>query len=407
MHYSQIIAALAFTSVVTAAPFEQKRATSVTGNKKFTLEQTGPKQPGKKLAGPIALAQALGKYNRVGLSASQSVKAAASKAAATDDGTVAASPEQYDQAYLSAVTIGGQTLNLDFDTGSADLWTFSSELSASEQNGHNIYTPGSSATKLNGQTWAISYGDGSSASGDVYTDTVDVGGTTVDGQAVELASTISAQFVRDQSDGLLGLSFSSINTVTPDQQKTFFDNALPSLSSPLFAVNLKKGQPGTYDFGFVDDSKHTGEITYTTVDNSRGFWGFTTSGYKVGDGSMQTENINSIADTGTSLLLLQDDVVDAYWGAVQGAQNSQSEGGYVFPCDTTLPDITFQIEGYAAVVPGSYVNYAPASESGTCYGGIQSSGGLGLSIFGDVFLKSQFVVFSNDGPQLGFAPKNL
>ncbi|KAL9101059.1 MAG: hypothetical protein Q9163_003633 [Psora crenata] len=407
MHYSQLVAALALTSAVTAAPFEQKRASTVTGNKKFTLEQSQPKQPGKKLAGPIALAQALGKYRKVGLSASSSVQAAASKAAAIDDGTVAANPEQFDQAYLEATSIGGQTLNLDFDTGSSDLWVFSSELSASEQNGHNIYTPGPSATKLDGQTWTISYGDGSSASGDVYTDTVSVGGTTVDAQAVELASTISSQFVRDQSDGLLGLAFSSINTVTPDQQKTFFDNAVSSLSSPLFTVDLKKGQPGTYDFGFIDDSKHTDEITYTAVDNSQGFWAFTTSAYRVGDGPLQTENIKSIADTGTSLLLLQDDVVDAYWAAVEGAESSQIEGGYVFPCDATLPDITLQVEGYAAVVPGSYMNYAPASASGTCYGGIQSSGGIGLSIFGDVYLKSQFVVFSNDGPRLGFAPKNL
>ena len=97
---------------------------------------------------------------------------------------------------------------------------------------------------MNGETWKISYGDGSSASGDVYTDTVDVGGTTVDAQAVELASTISSEFQQDQSDGLLGLAFSSINTVTPDQQQTFFTNAEGSLDSPLFAVDLKKGQPG-------------------------------------------------------------------------------------------------------------------------------------------------------------------
>ena len=100
---------------------EQKRASSVTGAKKFTLSQGDPKHLGRKLAGPIALAQALGKYAKVGLSASSAVKAAASKAAATDDGTVTASPEQYDQAYLEAVSIGGQTLNLDFDTGSSDL----------------------------------------------------------------------------------------------------------------------------------------------------------------------------------------------------------------------------------------------------------------------------------------------
>ena len=62
------------------------------------------------------------------------------------------------------------------------------------------------------------------------------------------------------------------------------------------------------------------------------------------------------------------------------------------------------------MVPGSYMNYAPLSAgSASCFGGIQSDASIGFSIFGDVFLKAQFVVFDNaaGGPQLGFAAKNL
>jgi len=101
--------------------------------------------------------------------------------------------------------------------------------------------------------------------------------------------------------------------------------------------------------------------------------------------------------------------VTAYYATVSGATNSQSDGGYVFDCSTTLPDITLSIGGHNAVVPGSFINYAPASASGSCFGGIQSAGSIGLSIFGDIFLKSQFLVFSDasGGPQLGIAPKNL
>jgi aspergillopepsin I len=79
---------------------------------------------------------------------------------------------------------------------------------------------------------------------------------------------------------LLGLAFSSINTVTPDQQTTFFQSAINQgvLSQNVFAADLKKGQPGSYDFGYIDSSKYTGSITYTGVDSSQGFWGFTSSG---------------------------------------------------------------------------------------------------------------------------------
>ena len=122
MHFvEQILAASALASLVAAAPFESKRS-SASGKKQFTVPQGPPKLPGKKIAGPIALARVYGKYAKVGASAPQTVLAAASAAAGTNDGTVAANPEQYDQAYLEAVSVGGTTLNLDFDTGSSDLY---------------------------------------------------------------------------------------------------------------------------------------------------------------------------------------------------------------------------------------------------------------------------------------------
>ncbi len=45
-------------------------------------------------------------------------------------GSVVANPMLNDKEYLSPVTIGGQTLNLDIDTGSADLYVPSNSRSA-------------------------------------------------------------------------------------------------------------------------------------------------------------------------------------------------------------------------------------------------------------------------------------
>ena len=102
-------------------------------------------------------------------------------------------------------------------------WVFSSELAASSQSGHNIYNPSrsSSARVLGSSTWSISYGDGSSASGNVYTDKVAVGASVVSNQAVELAQQVSASFVSDTNDGLLGLAFDSINTGMSEVCKWF------------------------------------------------------------------------------------------------------------------------------------------------------------------------------------------
>ena len=66
------------------------------------------------LSGPAAMAATYAKY---GATPPADVKAAA----ANNDGTVTANPEAYDSEYLCPVSIGGQTLMLDFDTGSSDL----------------------------------------------------------------------------------------------------------------------------------------------------------------------------------------------------------------------------------------------------------------------------------------------
>ncbi|KAH7025108.1 secreted aspartic proteinase precursor [Microdochium trichocladiopsis] len=328
-------------------------------------------------------------------------------------GSVTTSPiDSDDDAYDANVQIGtpAQTLSLDFDTGSSDLWVFSSETPSSQRNGQSIYTPSKSSTasKLSGATWQISYGDGSSSSGDVYKDTVTIGGLTVTGQAVESAKKVSSSFTQESAtDGLVGLAFSSINTVSPTKQKTFFDNAKSALNSPLFTADLKHQAAGKYNFGYIDTAAYTGSITYVPVDTSEGFWGFTSSGYAVGSGSFKSTKTSGIADTGTTLLYLPDSVVSAYYGQIKGAGNDDSVGGYTFPCSATPPSFTFGVGSGRITIPGSFMNFGDAGD-GSCFGGIQSSDSIGINIYGDVALKAAFVVFSGtSSPQLGWASKSL
>jgi aspergillopepsin I len=105
-------------------------------------------------------------------------------------------------------------------------------------------------------------------------------------------------------------------------------------------------------------------------------------------------------------MLLPPQAVKDYYAQVTGAELVAKEGGYVYPCSSiaALPDITMTIDNIKTHVSGAYVNRGlSATGSGKCYGGIQN-GSPSLSIWGDIFLKSQFAVFDGrEPPRIGFA----
>ncbi|KAL5869437.1 hypothetical protein ACKVWC_010184 [Pyricularia oryzae] len=321
-------------------------------------------------------------------------------------GLVTATPEAGDVEYLSPVTIGGQTLNLDFDTGSSDLWIFSTMLPQNVQAGHTNFDPAKSTTfkQAQGLSFKIRYGDGSGASGVVGTETVDIGGVTVTGQAVEMATQVSGSFVKDTANnGLVGLAYSKLNTVSPVPQQTFFDNVMPSLAEPLFTADLRKGAMGAYEFGRIDNSKFTGEMKFIPVNTTRGFWQFSSEKFQVGNGQVKqgTKGGQAIADTGTTLILANPTTVQGYYSQVPGAVNDQQVGGITIPCDAKLPDLMLDVGGVMAKVKGSDIVFAQV-QGNTCFGGMQPTTSS-LQIYGDIFFKSQFVVFNGGNNTLGIA----
>jgi len=124
-----------------------------------------------------------------------------------------------------------------------------------------------------GYAWKISYGDGSSASGTCGKDTIGLGGLQVENQCVELATTMSQSFVSGSGDGLLGLGFGSINTVTHNGQRasqaTPVENMIEQGDIPqtaeLFTSCMYSerdaGKESFYTFGFIDQDLVTASGT--------------------------------------------------------------------------------------------------------------------------------------------------
>ncbi|KAL9088446.1 MAG: hypothetical protein Q9165_006170 [Trypethelium subeluteriae] len=414
--------ALVFTTLVTSAFAAPAPAAPLVPRSFEVLQVRNPNAPPRN--GAAAMAKAFAKFGfgntavqRRAMASSAMAGSGSTSQAANgttgkgDDGSVGTASANMGAEFLSQVTIGNQKFNMDFDTGSSDLWVFTNMLPQQSIGAHQTFVANKSPSfkQMQGATWQISYGDGSGAAGLVGTDTVNIGGATVTNQAVEQATAVSQSFVQDmQNDGLVGLAFSSLNTVKPQQQKTFFANVMPNLDQPLFTANLKNDSTGKYQFGTVDQTAFTGgQLNWAAVDNSSGFWQIQSNSFMVGNQKMQNPTATpAIADTGTSLLLVDDMVAQTYYSAVPGAQLNQQAGGFTYPCSTTPPNFSVAIgnSGYMATVPGSMITFAQVDQQ-TCFGGVQSNMGAPMQIYGDTMFKAQFVAFNGGNNSLGVAPK--
>lgn len=125
------------------------------------------------------------------------------------------------------------------------MWSIASTLCSDCGSSQTRYNPSKSSTyQKDGRPWSIQYGDGSSSSGILGIDTVELGGLTIKKQTIELAKTESDTFASGEIDGLLGLAFDSITTVRG--VKTPVDNLISQglISSPIFGVFLGKASNG-------------------------------------------------------------------------------------------------------------------------------------------------------------------
>jgi hypothetical protein len=276
--------------------------------------------------------------------------------------------------------------------------------------GKNIYDP-SCATPMPGSTWQISYGDGSSASGTVVTDSLTVGGICVKKQAIECASQLSAAFQSGPGDGLMGCAMGNINTVQPQRVQTPMENMITQQDIPnkLFTAYLGSWRDANeddkgisfYTFGYVDEEvlEHSNvPAPYYTplVDPQQGFWKFASPSFTINGKSATRSGNCAIADTGTTLALVDDATCEAIYCCIPNAKFDTINQGWVFPtntqeCDLPLVGMAVGTEGKVITVNKEDLLFAE-TEPGWCYGGIQSRGDLPFDILGDTWLKNCYAV---------------
>ncbi|THH12232.1 hypothetical protein EW145_g105 [Phellinidium pouzarii] len=312
------------------------------------------------------------------------------------------------QLWYGSVSVGTPsiTYTVDFDTGSSDFFLPGSKCGSTCLSHKKYDTSSSSTAKDVGKTFSLAYGDGSTVSGEQFTDTVTLGGLTATKQRVGAAIEYSSGFESSEfpPDGLLGMGFQSISDYN---------------SPPVFQTLVSQGKTSSSEFGFtmltsgselyiggIDTSKFLGSLTYTPV-TQEGYWQIKLGGASVGSKSVFSGSVDAIVDTGTTLLIGDSVSVKKIYERIPGSEDASStvgDGFYTVPCNAVPSNIAMELGEKKFSISASTFNLgAVSSGSNDCVGGIIADDSVGFWILGDVFLSNVYTSFDFANARVGFA----
>ncbi|KAG8898043.1 Type I transmembrane sorting receptor [Tulasnella sp. 403] len=346
-----------------------------------------------------------------------------------------------DLLYHGPIDIGTppQFSNVDFDTGSSDLWLPTTDCDGCAG---PLFDPGQSDTFYDtGEPFSIQYADGSNTNGTVAYDTVTVAGLTFENQTFGAVTAESDSFKSSPMAGLMGLAFEGLaqTKATP----WFIHLAEQgALESNVFSFYLARGGGAKGSeacciypaFGCLPDRLscscasvaliltssmvHFQAVEYFPLDptgtgGTQLFWNIMSSGFSY-DGSLAHLPFTAVIDSGTTLIYIPPEHARLL-AQTMGAQPVDGNPGmYSVPCDALLKPITIKFGNLVSTTTGGTVytlnpedvNLGLLSEgSDQCVMGIigQDTGLPDMGIVGDEFMKSYYSVFDYDQQAVGFA----
>ncbi|KAF7327531.1 Acid protease [Mycena kentingensis (nom. inval.)] len=249
-----------------------------------------------------------------------------------------------DTTYVFTVKIGspGRDFNIILDSGSGDFWVSSTRCTSEDSTGCGNHTflgeDTSSSLTPTGVKWNIQYGSGS-ASGEIVTDRVVVGGMVIANHKFGLADFVSSSFSGSTiADGLMGLGKRSLSNqglptpVVALRDLGFFEAAITSYRLPRVLDN--NPAIGSITFGGLDPSRFDASTQVSIkASDDVGFWIIPLEGVNVAGQSVTLTSTQALMDTGTTLLVVPPSDADAIHVLIPGSQ--KQEDHYLIPCNTT------------------------------------------------------------------------
>ncbi|KAI8597926.1 aspartic peptidase domain-containing protein [Dissophora ornata] len=320
-----------------------------------------------------------------------------------------------DYSYYIEVDVGhpAQKTELLFDTGSSVLWVANTQFDASKS---------TTAKDLHFAN-LLGYGSGN-VTVEFYKDNINIGGYKVR-QEFGVADDTSAIGV----EGIIGFGPIDLAEVENNKHQTYnvptpMDNLYSShqISTEVVGVDFKpiyngaqQVANGEIDIGGIDHSKYKGKLNYvpiTKTSPAKYYWGVDITRISFGN-HVATTGGAGIVDTGTTLILLQQNILSNVFSEVPGAAFDNNSGLYAIPHGQLkkLKDITFTIGGkpftlspQQYLVPkNQYTNFGLSGDLHYTYFSILDFFPGLDAIIGQKFLENFYSVFDTTNNRVGLA----
>ncbi|EPS93454.1 hypothetical protein FOMPIDRAFT_147447 [Fomitopsis schrenkii] len=314
--------------------------------------------------------------------------------------------EDGDLEWSGTISIGtpAQNFLIDFDTGSSDLWVPSKNCTQTACSRKHTYSSANSSTSaMQSGTFSIEYGDRSTSSGPIFTDTVAVAGIKSTAQTFSAVTSLSSSFASDPMDGILGMAFQKLSSLA---HPPFVNQAKAqgSIKSAVFGMKLAKTGSELY-IGGTDAALYEGAVESHAVTGS-GFWQIGGASAIMGN-KTTISGFQTVIDSGTTIMYGPLDAVKTFYGSVPNSSVFDTQNGfYQFPCNA-VPQLAFNWGGKTWNVSAANFNLGKTSNTSEyCVGALAGQDfGVGDNVWllGDSFMKNVYSVFSFDQNTVGFA----
>ncbi|CAH2352384.1 candidapepsin [[Candida] railenensis] len=303
--------------------------------------------------------------------------------------------------YIAYLEFGsnGQSIGVDIDTGSSDLWVPDVSLKGQKVAQYGTFDSSSSSSFQDpGLEFSITYGDHTTTQGNYGIDTVKIGDASLSNFQFAIADSTSV------NNGILGIGLTALEAPVYDGYGPEYDNLpvalkkagiIDSVQYSLY-LNDPNSKSGSVLFGGKDLAKIDGDLVTLEHSGDAARLDVTLDSL-----TLKGQNIDVNAafnlDSGTAITYFSDDVYNSFLSIIGGDGSLYQDFLPIVPCQTS-GNLSYNFKGVTINVP--LTSIVKSIGDGSCAAYFV---GGGDNILGASFLPWAYLVYDLENSQISIA----